>query len=123
MPMHPTVSTCGTETYNTAKFITRILHNYCGNTTAFVKDRTNFIWKIKHLSINPEEEALVSFDVSVLFASHTGTCCTTSYQFQNFYLHQVVHQSRLKKELVSFENVSKKQFVDDAKWIIYNFLY
>ena len=31
MPMHPIVSACGTSTYNTAKFITKILQNYCGN--------------------------------------------------------------------------------------------
>ena len=35
----------------------------------FVKDSTDFIQKIKHLSIYPEEETLVSFDVSALFTS------------------------------------------------------
>ena len=69
MPMHPIVSACGTATYNTATFITKILQNYCGKTSSFVKDSTDFIKKIKHLSINPEEETLVSFDVSVLFTS------------------------------------------------------
>ena len=66
--MCPIVSACGTATYNTAKFITNILQNYCGKTSSFVKDSTDFIQKIKHLSINPEE-ALVSFDVSALFTS------------------------------------------------------
>ena len=46
MPMHPIVSACGTATYNTAKFITKILQNYCGKTSAFVKDSTDFIQKI-----------------------------------------------------------------------------
>ena len=69
MPMHPIVSACDTPTYNTAKFITKILQNYCGKTSSFVKDSTDFIEKIKHLSINPEEETLVSFDVSDLFTS------------------------------------------------------
>ena len=83
MPMHPIVSTYGTATYNTAKFITKILQNYCGKTSSFVIDSTNFIKKIEHLSINPgqtlvsfehlsinpEEETLVSFDVSALFTS------------------------------------------------------
>ena len=68
MPMHPIVSACGTTTYNTAKFITKILQNYCGKMSSFVKDSTDFIRKIKHLS-NPEEETLVSFDVSALFTS------------------------------------------------------
>ena len=67
MPMHPIVSACGTATYNTAKFITKILQNYCGKTSSFVKHSTDFINKIKHLSINPEEETLVSFDVYTLF--------------------------------------------------------
>ena len=69
MPMCPIVSDCGTTTYNTAKFITKILHNYCDKTSFFAKDSTDFIKKIKHLSINPKEETLVSFDVSSLFTS------------------------------------------------------
>ena len=69
MPMHPIVSAYGTATYNTAKFITNMLQNYCGKTSSFVKYRTDFIKKIIHLSINPEEESLVSFDVSALFTS------------------------------------------------------
>ena len=67
--MCPIVSACDTATYNTAKFITKILQNYCGKTSSFVKDSTDFIKKIKHLSINPEEETSVSFDVSALFTS------------------------------------------------------
>ena len=43
MPMHPIVSACGTVTYNTAKFITKILQNYCGKTSSFVKYSTDFI--------------------------------------------------------------------------------
>ena len=46
-----------------------MLQNYCGKTSSFVKDSTDFIKKIKHLSINPEEEKLVSFDVSALNTS------------------------------------------------------
>ena len=67
--MCPIVSACGTATYNTAKFITKILQNYHGKTSSFVKDSSDFIIKTKHLSINPEEETLVSFDVSALFTS------------------------------------------------------
>ena len=65
--MHTIILACGTATYNTAKFITKILQNYCGKTSSFVKDSTDFIQKIKHLLINLEEETLVSFDVSALF--------------------------------------------------------
>ena len=71
MPICPIVSACGTATYNTAKFITKTLQNYCGKTPSFVKDSTDFIKKIKHPSINPEEDTLVSFDVSALFTSST----------------------------------------------------
>ena len=69
VPMYPIVSACGTTTYNTAKFITKILQNYCGKTSSFVKNSSYFIKKIKHLSINPEEETLVSFHISALFIS------------------------------------------------------
>ena len=67
--MHPIVSAWGTSTYNTAKYINKILQNNCGKTSSFVKDSTDFIQKIKNLSINPEEETLVSFDASALFTS------------------------------------------------------
>ena len=69
MPMHPIISACYTATYNTAKFITKILQSYCGKTSSFAKDSTDFIKKIKHLLINQEEETLVSFDVSALLTS------------------------------------------------------
>ena len=67
MPIHPIVSACCTATYNTAKFITKIHQNYWGKISSFVKDSTDFIKKIKNLSIIPEKETLVSFDVSALF--------------------------------------------------------
>ena len=69
MPMHHIVSACGTATHNTAKFITKTLQNYCDKTSSFVKDSTDFIKKIKHLSINPEEETVVSSDLSAFFTS------------------------------------------------------
>ena len=58
MPMHPILSACGTATYNTAKFITKIIQNYCGKISFFVKDSTDFIKKIKHFSINPKRRNL-----------------------------------------------------------------
>ena len=87
MPICPIVSVCGRATYNTAKYITKILQNYCGKTSSFVKDSTDFIKKIKHLLINPGEETLVSFWCQCSLHQNTSTCCTTSHQFQNFYLH------------------------------------
>ena len=85
--MCPIISACGTAIYNTAKFITKIPQRYFGKTSSYVKDSTDFIQKIKPLSINPEEEILISFDVSAL-CQHTSTCCTTSYKYMNIYLHQ-----------------------------------
>ena len=55
MPMCPIVSACGTATYNTDKFIIIILQNYCDKTSFFVEDSSDFIKKIKYLSINLEE--------------------------------------------------------------------
>ena len=55
MLMCPIVSACGTATYNTAKSITKILQNYCGKTSSLIKDSTDFIKKIKHLSMYQEE--------------------------------------------------------------------
>ena len=69
MPIHLIVSAGGTATYNTTKFISKILQNYCSKTSSFVKDSTDFIQKNKHLSIKPKEETLVSFDVSAVFTS------------------------------------------------------
>ena len=69
MPIHPIVPACSTATYNTARFITKILQNYCGKTSSFVKDVTDFIKKIKHLSTNMEEEILILFDVSAVLTS------------------------------------------------------
>ena len=43
--------------------------DYCGKTSSTVKDSKYFMQKIKHLSINPEVDTLVPFDVSVLFTS------------------------------------------------------
>ena len=88
MLMHPIVSACGAAVYNTAKFISKILHNYCGKTSSFVKDSTYFIKKIKHLSISPEEETLVSFDVSALFTSILVSAALQVINYKNFYLHQ-----------------------------------
>ena len=69
MSMCPLVLVSGTVTYNTAKFITKILQNHCGKTSSFVKNSTDFIQNIKYFSINPEGETLVSFDISALFTS------------------------------------------------------
>ena len=47
MPRHTIVSACATATYKTAKFITKILQNYCSKTSSFGKGSTDLIKKIK----------------------------------------------------------------------------
>ena len=80
----PIVLTSAIATYNTA--ITKILQNYCGKSSSFVKDRTYFIQKIQHLSINLEE-SLVSFDVSTLITS-ISVPVTVQVLNSKFHLHQ-----------------------------------
>ena len=67
-PMCPIVSTCGTATYQLAKFLTKILQRYMGITQSFVKDSKSFSEHLRSVHIGEEEE-LVSFDVSALFTS------------------------------------------------------
>ena len=67
-PLRPIVSACGTSTYNLAKYLTKILKVYTGNTSSFVKDSKDLTGKQKSLKIQEHEE-MVSFDVSALFTS------------------------------------------------------
>ena len=56
MLMYPIVSACDTATYNTAKSITKILKKIIvARLHPLLKNSTDFIKKIKHLSINPEQ--------------------------------------------------------------------
>ena len=66
--MHPIVSACGTSTYNLAKYLTKILKEYVGHTSSFVKDSKDLIDKLQSIELQDSKE-LVSFDVSALFTS------------------------------------------------------
>ena len=55
MLMCPMGSACGTTTYNTAKFLTKMHQNFCNMISSLVKDSKDFIHKIKNLPMNPEE--------------------------------------------------------------------
>ena len=81
MSMHPIASACGTAMYNTAKFIAKILQNYWGKTSSFVKDSTDFIKKIKHLSINPEEETIVINSKISTCTNFTNVCKIPTEKF------------------------------------------
>ena len=67
-PMGPIVSTCGTSTYNLAKYLTKIFKVYVGHTSSFVKDSNDLMDKLQSIELQDNEE-LVSFDVSALFTS------------------------------------------------------
>ena len=67
-PMQPTVSACGTTTYQLAKFLTKILQKYTGIAPMFVKDSKGFNLYLRIVHLGQDEE-LVSFDVSALFTS------------------------------------------------------
>ena len=106
MPIHHIVSACGTATYNTAKFITKILQNYCGKTSSFAKDSTDFIKKNK-TSLNKSRRRNISLIwCQCSLHQHTSFCCTIGYQFQNFYLHQFSLMSAwsIQKNLSSIWN-------------------
>ena len=91
MPMCPTISACGTATYNTAKFITKVLpipvarHHPLLKTVQISSRKLN-------ISQTSRRGNLCLIWCQCSLYQHTSTCCTTSYQFQNFYLHQF-HQS------------------------------
>ena len=67
-PMWPIVSACGTTTYQLAKFLTKIFQKYMRTTPSFVNNSKCFSEYLRSVHIGNNEE-LVSFDVSALFAS------------------------------------------------------
>ncbi|GJQ83926.1 hypothetical protein Trydic_g8666 [Trypoxylus dichotomus] len=63
----PIVNTCGSPTYELAKYVAKQLAQYCGNTKSFVKNSEHFIEILQHKITN--EDLLVSFDVESLFTN------------------------------------------------------
>ena len=55
-------------TYRLAKFLTKILQQFCGNNLSFIKDSKSLAELIKGQKVAPDE-TLVSFSVSALFTS------------------------------------------------------
>ena len=62
------VSAHGTSLHKLARFLTKILQQYCGNDFSFVKDRKGLAESLKEQNV-ASDEALVSFDVRALFSS------------------------------------------------------
>ena len=67
-PLRPIVSSIGSITYATAKFLASILSPLVGHTEHFVKDSSHFVETLKDVTVEPNE-TLVSFDVTALFTS------------------------------------------------------
>ncbi|GJQ69878.1 hypothetical protein Trydic_g22423 [Trypoxylus dichotomus] len=67
-PLRPIVSTCGSHTYELAKYVAKQLAQYSGNTKSFVKNSEHFI-EIPQQHEITKEDLLVSFDVESLFTN------------------------------------------------------
>ena len=67
-PLRPIVSSCGSINYNTSKHLAGILGPLVGHSDHHVKNRDDFVSKIKDLEV-PPGQTLVSFDVTSLFTS------------------------------------------------------
>ncbi|XP_060534544.1 uncharacterized protein LOC132706961 [Cylas formicarius] len=66
VPLRPIVSAIGSPTYHLAKHLTKLLEPLIGRTASHIKDSTQFIQKIKNITLSPKD-ILVSFDVVSLF--------------------------------------------------------
>ncbi|XP_013380543.1 uncharacterized protein LOC106151709 [Lingula anatina] len=67
-PLRPIVSSIGSITYQTAKFLAKILNPLVGKSCHHVLNSKDFVDKVKDIILGPHE-ALVSYDVSALFTS------------------------------------------------------
>ena len=82
MHMHPIVSACGTATYKTVKFISKILQNYCGKTWSFLRIVLKYWFRYvddvhsvtRKDQVNKLQEHLNSIDPHIKFTiDHPGT--------------------------------------------------
>ena len=67
-PLRPIVSSCGSITYNSAKFLADILSPLVGRSSRHLKNSADLVNKLSDIRIN-QDECLVSYDVSALFTS------------------------------------------------------
>ncbi|XP_074041026.1 uncharacterized protein [Leptinotarsa decemlineata] len=68
MPLRPMVSTPGSPTYQLARHLASLLQTHVGKTNSYVKDSTDFVGKIRGLTLEPTD-ILVRFDVVSLFTN------------------------------------------------------
>ena len=68
MPLRPIVSTIGSITYETAKYLAEVLSPLVGQTKSHVKNSKDFAESITGLKIEADEE-LRSYDITALLTS------------------------------------------------------
>ena len=67
-PLRLIVSSCGSISYNSAKFVANILAPLVGRTDRHLKNSADLVDKLSNIHIN-DDECLVSYDVTALFTS------------------------------------------------------
>ena len=67
-PLRPIVSTVGSATYAVSKLVSRILSPYAREAPSYIDNSSDFIAKLKDITID-DDEVMVSFDVKSLFTS------------------------------------------------------
>ena len=67
-PLRPVVSTCGTATYDLAKWLSKTLRPLVGSSGRILKDTKDLVEIMDEVALSGEE-ILVSFDVKSLFTS------------------------------------------------------
>ncbi|XP_072025128.1 uncharacterized protein [Amphiura filiformis] len=67
-PLRPIVSSCGSLTYNSAKFVADLLAPLVGKSDRHLKNSANLVDKLSGVIVG-EDECLVSYDVTALFTS------------------------------------------------------
>ena len=67
-PLRPVVSTCGTATYDLAKWLSKTLRQLVGSSGRILKDTKDLVEVMDEVALSGEE-VLMSFDVKSLFTS------------------------------------------------------
>ena len=67
-PLRLTVSTCGSITYNSVKFVVDILSPLVGKTDRHLKNSADLVDKFSNIQVS-DEECLVSYDITALLTS------------------------------------------------------
>ena len=68
VPLRPIVSTVGSATYRIAKRLNTILTPYARDAESYIKNTTDFVGKLKDITIE-DDEIMVSYDVKSLFTN------------------------------------------------------